>query len=756
MKSSEKKQELIQKLEEINEGYQLRLSDKNETSSDNNENNDLTISTDTESNVSKEPSSDIASNFDLSVIPVSSAKIPFGLWKQYQHEQAPINHWRNHYLNSGYVGIICGKVSGQLECLDIDLKNDDKNTIYDEYKNIIPEYLFKRLLVQTTPNAGYHFIYRCDEAGIEGNQKLAHSETGEVIIETRGEAGYFCHHLQDYKVIQGEMDLKNLTINIPVITANERELLLDLARSLDRTPIKSGSTYQGYNEPAIIRFNTDYDILTLFKKHNWEIYGEDQQKVTLTRPGSNAPFSGYYYRESKLFICYSTSTGFKAQQVYNHFQVLKLFEGQNDYHKTLRLLPKYGYELEKTSTPKVSANDIAALLNIKGVRYDVFRQDLIYKGEIITETRYNTIYLDLCQDMGKDVPRARFEAVIKSLYIDQHHPIQAFIEQHQDRNPTGTFEKWLNCLELKNKDIDKSIVLHFFRKWYVGLVAQGLDGEFPNEFFLAILSQKQGIGKTTLLRKYLLPLELRAYQAEHALTFTDDYKVLMGQVLLLIDDELDGRSYEQSQSFKNILSTGTNTTRRKYDRRISAIKRRASFAGSGNVLKVVKEFGERRMIPIEVTRIDWQKLDQLDIVEMFMEAYNLYETGFVYSFQPQDKAMLDTLYGDHYQESDLDLIIQDTIDLTAESGDTFYITNLDIVNTLSAQYPNSTRRINTPNVGKKMAEHGFQSKRIGKKKITCYLVGGESRIIEMLDENSQSWRLRITDINSNDNQDEKI
>ena len=111
-------------------------------------------------------------------------------------------------------------------------------------------------------------------------------------------------------------------------------------------------------------------------------------------------------------------------------------------------------------------------------------------------------------------------------------------------------------------------------------------------------------------------------------------------------------------------------------------------------------------------------------------------------FKPEDKKLLDQIYGGHFKESDLDLIIQDTMDLPVESGETFFITNLDIVNTLSVHFPNSVRRINTPNVGKKMAEHGFESKRVGKKKITCYLIGGSSRIIGMLHEDAQSWRLR--------------
>ena len=156
-------------------------------------------------------------------------------------------------------------------------------------------------------------------------------------------------------------------------------------------------------------------------------------------------------------------------------------------------------------------------------------------------------------------------------------------------NPKGTFEKWLDCMTLKNKTIDKSVVLHFLKKWYVGLVAQTLDGEYPNEFFLCLLSAEQGIGKTTFLRKHTLPKDLQKYCAEHSLNFDDDFKVIMSQSILIIDDEMDGRTYEMEKTFNNTMSQGVLTTRRKYDRRISKIRRRCSFAGSGNNLNVIRE-----------------------------------------------------------------------------------------------------------------------------------------------------------------------
>ena len=68
-------------------------------------------------------------NFSLSIIPVSSNKTPFIRWNEYQKTIAPTDQWHSHYINSGTIGIITGKVSGNLECIDIDLKNDPFKTI---------------------------------------------------------------------------------------------------------------------------------------------------------------------------------------------------------------------------------------------------------------------------------------------------------------------------------------------------------------------------------------------------------------------------------------------------------------------------------------------------------------------------------------------------------------------------------------------------------------------------------------------------
>jgi bifunctional DNA primase/polymerase-like protein len=118
----------------------------------------------------------------LSIIPVSTSKKPFKPWARYQKEIAGFQDWHQHYVNQDTVGIITGQISGNLECLDIDVKNDPRKTIMTEFSDKIPDALLGKLLIQSTPNNGFHIIYRCPGATIDGNTRLAlHSDKAVIM-----------------------------------------------------------------------------------------------------------------------------------------------------------------------------------------------------------------------------------------------------------------------------------------------------------------------------------------------------------------------------------------------------------------------------------------------------------------------------------------------------------------------------------------------------------------------------------------------
>ena len=79
-------------------------------------------------------------------------------------------------------------------------------------------------------------------------------------------------------------------------------------------------------------------------------------------------------------------------------------------------------------------------------------------------------------------------------------------------------------------------------------------------------------------------------------------------------------------------------------------------------------------------------------------------------------------------------------------SDVFYITNLDSVTALVRKFPEYGKRINVPTVGKLLAERGFESVRKGKNRTTCYCISRNSRIVQLIGDDTQSWRINYGDL----------
>ena len=129
----------------------------------------------------------------LSVLPINpSTKRPkLSTWTRLQTERLSEEDAERAFYDNPWIGIIGGKVSGNLEIIDFDNHSTDMQAWFNEFKAYIDTF---GLPYERTPSGGYHVFYRCDEP-IEGNRKLASiydpNECKPIcIIETRGEGGY--------------------------------------------------------------------------------------------------------------------------------------------------------------------------------------------------------------------------------------------------------------------------------------------------------------------------------------------------------------------------------------------------------------------------------------------------------------------------------------------------------------------------------------------------------------------------------------
>ena len=117
----------------------------------------------------------------ISVVPVDANKASTIEWKQYQERLMTDDELVRYFSpssNAYGIALVCGQVSaGGLEILDFDNKVPDKVACaYNAFAAIVkaerPE-LFEKLVINTTPNSGYHMPFICTETATPGNKKLA-------------------------------------------------------------------------------------------------------------------------------------------------------------------------------------------------------------------------------------------------------------------------------------------------------------------------------------------------------------------------------------------------------------------------------------------------------------------------------------------------------------------------------------------------------------------------------------------------------
>lgn len=312
----------------------------------------------------------------LSPIPVQTDKKPCAAvlprndeghaeWGHLQENIATLDQI-GHYWKNGvaHIGVVCGRVSGNLEVLDFDIPKqpDDTRTEADikQFKTIAKEFkekcehygyseLWESLTKIQTPSGGFHVIYRC-ECPVDGNKKLAstNERRPRTLIETRGEGGYIATApTLGYKFWKGNFD------DIKTISEDDREFFLTLARSLDRSPAEKirptdrcGVTVKRPGDDYNLKVKCDEPL----SEAGWQFSHENDRWREYVRPGKSRKLgiSGGVTKDGRLFYCH-TSNGFpfKERTAYDAFAVYTYLHhapgGMPDFSEAATALKAKGY-----------------------------------------------------------------------------------------------------------------------------------------------------------------------------------------------------------------------------------------------------------------------------------------------------------------------------------------------------------------------------------------------------------------------------
>ena len=259
----------------------------------------------------------------LSAIPTARDKRPACPWRTFTERRMSEREIAVNFARADGIGVVCGRVSGNLELLDF----DDGGSRFEPWFEKVPPYIKDRLVVESSPSGGRHVYYRVHGAAVPGNRKLALKADGHVLIETRGEGGYVkCAPSDGYRLVRGDLG------RVPTLSALEAEHLVGLAKAFDETAAKAAcaATPAAPVRMTVAPRRFDYadsvDIRPVLEAHGWKMTrGGDNEHWE--RPGKDGRSTSATFNGDVFYVFSSNAAPFAPNTGYSKRRVLELLGG---------------------------------------------------------------------------------------------------------------------------------------------------------------------------------------------------------------------------------------------------------------------------------------------------------------------------------------------------------------------------------------------------------------------------------------------
>lgn len=250
-------------------------------------------------------------------------------------------------------------------------------------------------------------------------------------------------------------------------------------------------------------------------------------------------------------------------------------------------------------------------------------------GFELSEEKLNTIFLQARSAFN--TPNVNFDLInriVRSELIPVFNPFDEYVKLNSWRSSAGNIHKI--CCSI-NSDTPMGGI--WVQKWMLGIIA-AFKG-YPVRYMLTFLG-KQFTGKTEWFRRFL-PAALKKYYGESHFDRGKDDEIMMCQKIIILDDEMGGKSKSDEKLLKELTSKDVFTLRVPYGRGNEDMKRLAILCGTSNDQHVINDrTGNTRILPIEINSIDFEVYNSVDKDELFMELYRVFESGAEWQLSKSD------------------------------------------------------------------------------------------------------------------------
>ena len=320
-------------------------------------------------------------------------------------------------------------------------------------------------------------------------------------------------------------------------------------------------------------------------------------------------------------------------------------------------------------------------------------------------------------------------ALLGSDFVKKYNPFDEYLKNL----PAWTKEQdedHIKKLSSYVKAVDQKRFERHFKKALIRTVACALNDNYFNKHALILVDADkldratgQNLGKSTFCR-HLCPSELSIYYAENPSTDKDGHIALAENIIINLD-ELAMMNRTEINQMKSFLSKDKIKIRPPYGRKSVLMPRRATFVGSTNNAEfLTDETGSVRWLCFEVSSIDWDYMDKVDIDLVWSQAYNLYISGFDYTLTSEEIEENERENRRHVVSTpEMDLLAQYYQPVAEDEAGALFMTATDIVDNVIKESETKSR-LSSPKMGKALVALGFNKTQRynGKHQIKGYYV----------------------------------
>lgn len=227
------------------------------------------------------------------------------------------------------------------------------------------------------------------------------------------------------------------------------------------------------------------------------------------------------------------------------------------------------------------------------------------------------------------VSKAEMEDFIYSDKIPEYNPLEEWLAKNAPihKGTSGELEKFADHLVLHEEAaLDDDFKRVFFRKWFIGIMAQVFLDKAVN-ILMPILASDINLGKTHMM-KHMIPDVLFPYMSNWMADTEQNVAMKLTTNLIVYNDEMSGMSKKSGQEFRQLISESHFEFRAPYDKTLEKHKKLASFIGTSNELDVIPDPAHnRRMAVFYLEKRDRDMFDTLNTDAMWVEAYEAFQAG---------------------------------------------------------------------------------------------------------------------------------